>query len=251
MAEWLLAEKPELLLDPGVGSGALMIGAEQARTVGATRLLGLDVDPLALAMAGMTRHLRQIKGLELRRADFMLDDFAERPQAIICNPPYTRHQDIPVERKSAIHDGLASRLRRSFSRLASLHVLFLLRALEVADNDARIAFLTPAHWLDMNYAREIKAVLLERAHVEAIISFPVKARIFDHAITTAGITLIRKGVGGAGRTRIVRLSSASSTKVGLREAINGSSRTRMAFTQKRSSLERNRTCPPSERRDHP
>jgi adenine-specific DNA-methyltransferase len=226
MAEWLLVEKPELLLDPGVGSGALMIAAAQARADGATRLLGLDVDVLALAMAGMTRHLRCIEELELRRGDFLLDDLAERPQAIICNPPYTRHQDIPANAKAAIHDGLASRLGRSFSRLASLHVLFLLRALEVADSDARIAFLTPAHWLDMNYAREIKALLLGRAHVDALISFPVKDRIFDHAITTAGITLIRMGARGSRRTRVVRLSSLHSTEVGLRNAINGDARGR-------------------------
>ncbi len=227
MAEWLLLERPELLLDPGVGSGALMIGAAQTRTDGVTRLLGLDIDPLALAMAGTTRHLRGIDGLDLRRSDFLLDDLRERPQAIICNPPYTRHQDIPADQKAAIHDGLSSRLGRSFSRLASLHVLFLLRALEVADDDARIAFLTPAHWLDMNYAREIKALLLERAHVEALINFPVKDRIFDHAITTAAITLIRKGERGAHGTRVVRLSSANSTEAGLRNAMNGPSRARL------------------------
>ncbi len=223
MAEWLLAEKPKLLLDPGVGSGALMIAAAQARKDGATRLLGLEVDPLALAMAAATRDVRRIKKLELRRADFLLDDLDERPQAITCNPPYTRHQDIPANLKSAIHDGFASRLQRSFSRLASLHVLFLLRALEVADNDARIAFLAPAHWLDMNYARAIKATLLEHAHVEALISFPVKERIFDHAVTTAAITLIRKSADPAARTRVVRLSSADSTETGLRNAINGTS----------------------------
>lgn len=226
MAEWLLAEKPKLLLDPGVGSGALMIAAGQARKDSATRLLGLDVDPLALAMAAATRDVRRIKKLELRRADFLLDDLDERPQAITCNPPYTRHQDIPANLKAAIHDGFESRLERSFSRLASLHVLFLLRALEVADIGARIAFLTPAHWLDMNYARAIKATLLEHAHVEALISFPVKERIFDHAVTTAAITLIRKSADPAARTRVVQLSSADSTETGLRNAINGTSSAR-------------------------
>ena len=224
MAEWLLIDKPKMLLDPGVGSGALMIAAADTRRDSATRLLGLDVDPLALAMAAATRDVRRIRKLELRRADFLLDDVHERPQAIMCNPPYTRHQDIPANLKAPIHDGFASRLGRRFSRLASLHVLFLLRALKVADTDARIAFLTPAHWLDMNYAREIKATLLERAHVEALISFPVEERIFDHAVTTAAITLIRRSTDPIARTRVVRLSSADSTETGLRNAINGTTR---------------------------
>lgn len=219
MAEWLLAEPADLLLDPGIGSGSLMIGVEQARGDRPTRLLGIDVDPLALDMARITRHVRAIDDLELRHANFLVDDTAERPQAIICNPPYTRHQDIPAELKGAIHDGLSSRLRRRFSRLASLHVLFLLRALEVAADEARIAFLTPAHWLDMNYAREVKTLLLERAHVEALVSFPVTDRVFDHAITTAGVTLIRKGVGSDYPTRVIGLKSTHSAEAGLRAAI--------------------------------
>lgn len=221
MAEWLLAEPADLLLDPGIGSGSLMIGVVQARGNQPTRLLGLDIDPLALDMARATRHVRAIHGLEVRHANFLLDDMAERPQAIICNPPYTRHQDIPGGLKAAIHDGLSSRFGRTFSRLASMHVLFLLRALEVAAENARIAFLTPAHWLDMNYAREVKALLLEHAHVEALISFPVKDRVFDHAVTTAAVTLIRKGVRGDSPTRVIRLKSTGSAEAGLRAAIGG------------------------------
>ncbi len=221
MAEWLLSEPTDLLLDPGVGSGSLMIGAAQARKDQNTRFLGLDVDPLALEMARTTRHVREIEGLELRLANFLLDDLDERPHAIICNPPYTRHQELPPELKDAIHDGLSARLQRTFSRLASLHVLFLLRALEVSADDARIAFLTPAHWMDMNYAREVKTLLLERAHVETLVSFPVESRVFDHAITTAGVTLIRKGVSGASPTRVVRLQATVSTEARLRAAING------------------------------
>ena len=219
MAEWLLAEPADLLLDPGCGSGSLLIGAAHARGDSPTRLLGLDIDPLALRLAQATRHVRRIEALELRQANFLLDDLPERPQAIICNPPYTRHQAVAADVKAAIHEGLTARLGREFSQLASMHVLFLLHALEVSADDARIAFLTPAHWLDMNYARKVKALLLERAHVEAIVSFPVEDRVFDHAVTTAGVTLIRKGGRGDRPTRVVRLSSSRAGENELRTAI--------------------------------
>lgn len=221
MAEWVLAKPTELLLDPGCGSGSLIVAAAQARRGHKTRLLGVDIDPLALKMARATGHVRDIAGLELREADFLLDALPERPGAVICNPPYTRHQDVPPTRKAAIHDLLAERFGRRFSRLASLHVLFLLRALEVSSDDARIAFLTPAHWLDMNYAREIKAVILEQAHVDTIVSFPVEYRMFDHAITTAGITLIQKGVSAGRSTRIARLPSSDLGEAELRSVISG------------------------------
>lgn len=211
MARWLLATKPRLLLDPGCGSGSLLVAAAQERTE-STRLLGLDVDPLAIAMAEANRAARQIKRLALRESNFLLDDLSERPEAVICNPPYTRHHALTAEAKAAIHAGFAARLKVDLSQLASLHVLFLVRALEVTSAEAALAFVTPGHWLDMSYAREIKKLLLEQAHVEAIVRFPADELVFDHAVTTATITFIRKGADG---TRPTRLIDASSTATAL------------------------------------
>jgi adenine-specific DNA-methyltransferase len=72
----------------------------------------------------------------------------------------------------------------------------------------------------MNYAREVKALLLERGHVEALVSFPVKDRVFDHAITTAGVTLIRKGAHTDRPTRVIGLQSTGSAEAGLRAALS-------------------------------
>jgi adenine-specific DNA-methyltransferase len=208
MAHWLLAEQPRLLLDPGCGSGALLAAAHRERAA-TTRLLGLDVDPLALTIAEKNADLREIECLELRQANFLTDDIPERPQAISCNPPYTRHQALAAREKGAIHAGLKQRLGVEFSQLASLHVLFLVRALDLAADSARLAFITPAHWLDMNYARRVKELVLETAHVEAIVALPPTELVFEHALTTATITLIRKGADGTAPTRLLRATSTS------------------------------------------
>jgi adenine-specific DNA-methyltransferase len=192
MARWLLEAPVDLLVDPGCGSGSLLAAAAEERDGRSTKLLGIDVDPLAIEMAKATCAVRGINHAEVRQQDFLLEDFDERPGGIICNPPYTRHHALDAGTKSAIHDGFTSRLDLKFSQLASLHVLFLVRALEVCADEARLAFVTPSHWLDMNYAREIKKLLLKRAHVEAIIGFPARELLFDHAVTTATITLITK-----------------------------------------------------------
>ena len=206
MARWLLADDPALLLDPGCGSGSLLAAVDHERNGRRTRLLGLDVDPLAIAMAKKNGAVRRIKRLELRCANFLTDELREQPRAILCNPPYTRHQALSAADKRTIHSGFTERLDIEFSQLASLHVLFLVRALEVAADEARLAFITPSHWLDMNYAREVKRVVLDRAWVEAIIELPAQELVFEHATTTATITLIRKGK-ERGRTRLLRASS--------------------------------------------
>lgn len=208
MANWLLIEEPELLLDPGCGSGSLLSAVAHERT-GDTRLLGLDVDPLAVTMAEKNAALRQIAGFEARRSNFLLDPIDDRPDAIICNPPYTRHQALSSADKAAIHASFTQRLGIEFSQLASLHVLFLVRALEVAADGARLAFITPAYWLDMSYARHVKAFVLERAHVETIVHFPAHELIFEHAVTTASLTLLRKTGSPGGKTRLLRATSGT------------------------------------------
>ena len=204
MAGWLLAEPTRLLLDPGCGSGSLLIPAARRLR---PRLLGLDVDPLAIRMCEVNRRLRGLEQVELRLSNFLLDELPEKPDAVICNPPYSRHHAIPADEKRAIHEGLRLRLGRRFSGLSGLHVLFLVRALEVSTDDARLAFITPSDWLDVGYGREVKSFLLEQARVEALILLDGSELFFDGVLTTAAITLIRKGARQTQSTKVLRLGA--------------------------------------------
>ena len=204
MAGWVFEQKIDLLLDPGVGSGALSIAASKHRRRGDARMLGLDVDPLAVTMAKANRDLREIPDWELRRADFLLDVLEEQPDGVTCNPPYSRHHAIPVEVKARVHDGFEQRLGLKLSRLAGLHVLFLVRALEASAPGARLAFITPSDWLDVGYGRQVKEHLLDQAHIAALVFIEPEHLFFDGVLTTAVITLIEKGA-PRGKTRVLRL----------------------------------------------
>jgi SAM-dependent methyltransferase len=209
MAHWLLSEPTSTVLDPGCGSGSLLIASALERSDPRVKLIGLDSDPVAIQMATTTRAIRKIEEMDVRIADFLLDPLSEIPDAVICNPPFTRHHDIPVALKIAIHEGFQSRLGLRLSRLASLHVLFLVRALEVSRPNARLAFITPSHWLEMAYGREVKRFLLEQGRVEAIVKFPAEHMLFPGVRTTAAITLFRKG-GDPGLTRILECDGLAS-----------------------------------------
>lgn len=245
MAAWLLASEPRVLLDPACGSGALVAAAAHERS-GSTGLVGIDVDPFAIAMATRNSALRRIDDLDLRCGNFLVDQIDERPDAVLCNPPFTRHQELSREDKASIHEGFRRRLGLEISQLASLHVLFLVRALEVSSDDARLVFITPAHWLDMSYGRAVKEFVLEHAHVEAIVQLTASRPIFDHALTTAAITLIRKRKVGeaAGRTRFAAATSMSRDDI-LR-ALSGE--TDATFVQLTSSEKWSRVRPRRRRR---
>lgn len=205
MAGWLFQRPPSLCLDPGAGSGGLLIPAARDRGRGKARLLGLDLDPLAISMLKANVRLRGMAGVEARQANFLLDELPERPDTIICNPPYSRHHVIPAEEKLAIHDGFEERLGVRFNGLAALHVLFLVRALEVAADGARIAFITPSDWLDVGYGKKIKEWLLANAQVEAIVLIEESHLFFEGVMTTAAITLIRKTAPTSEPTRLLHI----------------------------------------------
>lgn len=226
MASWLLSEPTELLLDPGVGAGRLLFRALKAGPHVPERMLGLDIDPLSLTMARLNVELRDPDGrvrLDLMRRDFLTGSLAARPDAITCNPPYSRHHAIPSDQKEAIHAGFEARLGRRFNRLAGLHVLFLVRALEVARPGARIAFITPADWLDVGYGRHVKRFVLERAYVDSIVLFDEDHLFFDGAITSAAITFIRKEPSAGRATRIVRLPRELPPRRQVLAAVKGTS----------------------------
>jgi adenine-specific DNA-methyltransferase len=63
----------------------------------------------------------------------------------------------------------------------------------------------------MNYGLVVKEFLLGRAHVEAIVQFPAGQPVFEHAMTTAAVTLIHKSADIRTRplTRFVRAASTS------------------------------------------
>jgi adenine-specific DNA-methyltransferase len=226
MARWLLESDPRVLLDPGCGSGSLLIAAEHER-VGTTTFVGIDVDPLAIDMARRNADLRSMKRTDLQIADFFRYEPETPPDAIICNPPYTRHHAISSTKKDAIHRGFVSRLGIQFYRSSSLHVLFLVRALEISAPDARLAFVTPSTWLDKNYAAAVKQYLLEHAHVHSIVSMPANELIFDQALTTASITLIEKGDSKGRTTRMAQSPSSSAKDLRATFTANGAARVQL------------------------
>jgi adenine-specific DNA-methyltransferase len=212
MAAWLLQEPVQLLLDPGVGSGRLLYRAGLCEPP-PERMLGLDINPRVLELARLNLKWRGLaERAELRTADFLLESVAEQPDAAIVNPPYSRHHAIDPARKREIHRQLEARLAIRPSQLSALHVLFLVRTVEVCRSGARIAFVTPSGWLDASYGVAIKKWVLERCAIDAIVQFPENDRPFGSSVmSSAAITLLTKTDDADDRrmnTRVVRIPSA-------------------------------------------
>lgn len=205
MAGWLLEEPAKLLVDLGCGSGGLFIPAARHPLRQRCRIKGIDKDPLAITMATANRRLQGLRRVDLELRDFLLDGLDAPADRFICNPPYARANSLDAADRIHIHDALEAFFGRRFSSRLSLQTLFLLRALEFSTADARLAFITPSNWLDVDSGADAKACLLDHAHVEALIFFEADHLFFDGPLTTALITLIQKRRSASAPTKIVRL----------------------------------------------
>lgn len=228
MGQWLLAEKTRTLFDPATGSGRLLFRAWEFGQHKPKRVVGWDIDELCAAMAALNLRLRDVPDYTLSVADFLLDDarlrqdglIASPPDATIANPPFSRHQLLDAELKEAIHLHLEEQIGLRLSRRSGLHALFLLRSLALAAPKGRLAFITPAGWLDSDYGSKVKDYITEQAVVEAMIIIGGKRFFFDGVQTTAAITLLRKAAEPR-PTRVIRLGARRPPVADLLAAVRG------------------------------
>jgi adenine-specific DNA-methyltransferase len=184
---------PQRIVDPGAGSGRYLLAA--ARRFPRAELHGADIDPLAtimlranIAASGLgdraTVHLGDYRALTLEKINAQT--------LFIGNPPYVRHHLIDPEWKQWL---LATAARRGLdaSGLAGLHVHFFLATAEHGQPGDYGAFITSSEWLDVNYGKLVRQLLLDGLGGESLHVLAPTAEPFADATTTGAITCFKMG----------------------------------------------------------
>jgi hypothetical protein len=125
--------------------------------------------------------------------------FHGRPTAsgatlFLGNPPYVRHHGIDGAAKDWLAETAAGLGHRA-SRLAGMHVHFLLKTATLARDGDYGAFVTSAEWLDVNYGALVRDLLLNTLGGVAVDIIDAAARPFPFvdAATTAAVLCFRAG----------------------------------------------------------
>ena len=198
MVAWL-SQVPAVgrIVDPGAGSGRFTLAA--GRAISGARLFAVESDPLALLLlranltsAGLAERAEVVagdyRGLRLREAVGQAG-----PTAFIGNPPYVRHHLIERRWKEWLR-AEAKRLGLPASGLAGLHAYFFLQTARLAARGDVGTFVTSAEWLDVNYGKLVRALLVRHLDVESIHLVDPAMQPFGNVATTAAITCFRVGV---------------------------------------------------------
>ena len=199
MVRWAVRQPNEHLLDPGCGPGGLLaVAHRRLKELGAADprelLHGVEICPLARTFASLC--LLPARGRsDIAEVDFLTEYSPRRRfDAIVCNPPYSRHQHLDLTYKERVAADVDRIVGEHLSRRAGLYVHFLLKALQLVKEGGRLAFITPREFMDVHYGGVPKRFILERCRLKALVVFDtVQVAAFPGIFTTSAITLIERG----------------------------------------------------------
>lgn len=186
MASWLLNNKHlKSVVEPAFGLGvfsrALLSKQPQLS------IKGFEIDEIITNEA--KKHFGEYKTVQLLLQDYMYNDWENKYDGIICNPPYFKFHDY--DNKSVIAE-MEQKLSCKLNGFTNLYTLFLLKSIYQLKPNGRCAYIVPSEFMNSDYGKLIKAHLIKTKTLRHIIVFDFAENVFDDALTTACIILCAK-----------------------------------------------------------
>ena len=116
----------------------------------------------------------------------------ETTDADLCigNPPYVRHQDLPLNWRREISESLERRTGVSFSGLANAWQYFFVLGLVSTNRKGLCALIIPYEWVSRPSAKALRDLITrQRWNVKV---YRLQDRTFANVLTTSSITIVDK-----------------------------------------------------------
>ena len=183
MSKWILGNKHlNTVLDPAFGLGIF------ARAIRKTNkdcvIKGFDIDENILHEANTIFEDETNTTIFLK--DYMFNDWENRYDGIICNPPYFKFHDY--DNKTTLKE-IEEKLGLKLNGFTNLYTLFLLKSAYQLNQNGRAAYIIPSEFLNSDYGKLVKSYLIKNKLLRYIIIFDFEENVFDDALTTASILL--------------------------------------------------------------
>lgn len=186
MAEWVLEKRPEIVVDPAFGMGALADALK--RLSPATPVLGFEVDSDLI-----TRYRENGGCAVVHEADYTSIWSRASYPAIVCNPPYHRAHRFR-ERTQALrlfYEKTGTKLPGTTNSAS----FFLHKALRELTPDGRCAFLLPHEFMGTGYGIATKTELL-RHGLHSVYIIQDERSVFASAMTSVCVLLCDRAYSG-------------------------------------------------------
>ncbi|MCU0351782.1 MAG: Eco57I restriction-modification methylase domain-containing protein [Flavobacterium sp.] len=183
MAKWITGNKKlQTVLDPAFGLGVFARAIRQTNT--ACSIKGFDIDENILQQSENIFNSEKNTSIILK--DCMFNDWENRYDGIICNPPYFKFHDY--DNQTTLKE-IEEKLGLKLNGFTNLYTLFLLKSAYQLNAGGRSAYIIPSEFLNSDYGKLVKTYLIENKLLRYIIIFDFEENVFDDALTTASILL--------------------------------------------------------------
>ena len=183
MVDWLLGNQNlESVLDPAFGLGIFSRAILNKKPDLAIK--GFEID--ATICTNAKNIFKDISQVTISSKDYMFNDWNNKYDGIICNPPYFKFHDY--DNKTILSE-IESRLKIKLNGFTNLYTLFLLKSIFQLNPNGRIAYIVPSEFLNSDYGKLVKSVLVKSKIIRHIIVFDFEENVFEEALTTACILL--------------------------------------------------------------
>jgi adenine-specific DNA-methyltransferase len=183
MSNWILGNKElKTVLDPAFGLGVFARAIRKSNAL--CKIKGFEIDESILHQA--ENIFKEDVNISILLKDYMFNDWENRYDGIICNPPYFKFHDYE---NIAILKEIEEKLRLKLNGFTNLHTLFLLKSAYQLNIGGRAAYIIPSEFLNSDYGKLVKSYLIENKLLRYIIIFDFEENVFDDVLTTASILL--------------------------------------------------------------
>ena len=190
MAKWILGDRNKIktILDPSIGLGVLIRAIIDESNTTDYDIKGYDIDSFVLSKCKKIFENEGIdRNVNLICKDYMFNDWNNKYDGIICNPPYFKFQDYQTK-DDALQE-FQCRLGMNLSGFTNIYALFLLKSVSQLNFNGRCAYIIPSEFLNSDYGKLVKEYLIRLKSLRYIIVFDFKKKVFDDALTTSSIFL--------------------------------------------------------------
>ena len=183
MSKWILGNKKlKTVLDPAFGLGVFARAIRQYNVN--CNIKGFDIDENILQQAAKLFEGENNTSILLK--DYMFNDWENRYDGIVCNPPYFKFHDY--ENKTTLKE-IEEKLGLKLNGFTNLYTLFLLKSAYQLNAGGRAAYIIPSEFLNSDYGKIVKSYLIKNKLLRYIIIFDFEENVFVDALTTASILL--------------------------------------------------------------
>ena len=187
MINWVCEPQIRILYDPAFGLGAFYSAAVDNGFNG--NFVANEIDSVSCRYA--KENLRGNAPLLLRNRDyFSVWSDKNSYDAVVCNPPYLRFQN--VKDRSKIFPALGYLTGKKISGYTNMASAFLLKSVSELKEGGRLAYIMPLEFLNAGYGTVVKEYLLREGTINNIIQIQDEKGAFDSVVTTVCILLFTK-----------------------------------------------------------